>query len=52
MDFARYPLDTENNEYFYVKSFDNIVVDIENFKIRFKKITDSLESVYIYYERI
>ena len=50
MDFARYPLDTKNNDYFYVKSFDNVVVDIENFKNRFENITDSLESVYYYLE--
>lgn len=50
MDFARYPLDTKNNDYFYVKSFDNVVVDIENFKNRFEDITDSLESVYYYLE--
>lgn len=51
MDFARYPLDAGNNDYFYVESLENVVVDVENFKTRFEDIIDSLELVYFRLEK-
>ena len=49
LDFARYPIDTSGNDHFYI-SLDNTVVDVENLKERFKKMNDSLASIFAMYQ--
>lgn len=49
MDFSRYPFATNNHSHFYVETFDNIVVDLENFLERFKEIFYELENLAKYY---
>jgi hypothetical protein len=54
MDFSRYPLGKDNEHHFYVNEFKNVEVDLENFVMRFEKITDRLEAYgdYLYYHEI
>lgn len=49
MDFSRYPFATNNHNHFYVETFDNVVVDLENFLERFKEIFYELENLAKYY---
>ncbi len=46
MDFARYPIDTEGNSYFYVVSQGNVTVDLEVLKEKLQGILDSLDALY------
>lgn len=49
MDFSRYPFDQKYVPHFYITEFDNVVVDLENFVVRFKEIGDSLRQIATYY---
>lgn len=49
IDFARYPTDTNGNPHFYVATYGNVVVDIENLRMHFKEVMDCLESIYLQY---
>lgn len=49
MDFSRYPLDEHYVPYFYINEFDNVVVDLENFIVRFKEIGGNLHAISTYY---
>lgn len=49
MDFSRYPFDQKYNNHFYVENFDNVVIDLENFYIRFEEIGENLKSIAEYY---
>lgn len=49
MDFSRYPFDTDYRNHFYVDEFRNVVVDIENFVIRFKEIYRNLDCISKHY---
>lgn len=46
MDFARYPIDTDGNPYFYVVSRGNITVDLVVLKEKLQGIIDSLDALY------
>ena len=46
MDFARYPIDTDGNPYFYVVSRGNITVDLDVLKEKLQGIMDSLDAIY------
>ena len=50
IDFARYPIDTAGNPHFYVKSMENVVIDIENLAARNVEIKESLEAIYCRFE--
>lgn len=52
IDFSRYPFDNDYINHFYVETFDNVVVDLENYVIRFKEIADSLRQIsnHLYYD--
>lgn len=49
MDFSRYPFNTKYTNHFYINEFDNVVVDLENFLIRFKEIGTNLNSIAEHY---
>ena len=49
MDFARYPIDTDGNPYFYVVSRRNITVDLDVLKEKLQEIIDSLDAIYYMY---
>lgn len=50
MDFARYPIDIDGNEQFYIVLDNNVVIDVENLQNRFKEINESLSSLYSLYQ--
>lgn len=49
MDFSRYPFDNKYINHFYVDTYDNVTVDLENFIIRFTEIGDNLSSIAYHY---
>jgi len=50
IDFSRYPLIKNRNEYhFYLKTYDNVVIDLENFLNVIEDIEDCLDSLAGYY---
>ncbi|WP_052766834.1 hypothetical protein [Sporolactobacillus inulinus] len=49
MDFSRYPLDMNYQSHFYIDTFDNVVVDLENFIDRFKEIRQNLRQIAMHY---
>ncbi|WP_346891224.1 hypothetical protein [Clostridium sp. UBA3887] len=49
MDFSRYPFDQNYNNHFYAETFDNVVVDLENFVQRFKEIGENLKMISEHY---
>ena len=49
IDFSRYPLNNRNEYHFYLKTYDNVVVDLENFVKIIENIRDCLESLADYY---
>ncbi|CEG27139.1 hypothetical protein [Bacillus sp. B-jedd] len=49
MDFSRYPFDTKYVSHFYIETFDNVVVDLENFVERFKEIGQNLNQIASHY---
>ncbi len=54
MDFSRYPINKSYSNHFYVQSVGNVVVDLENFIVRFKDIRSNLESIkdYLFYQEL
>jgi hypothetical protein len=54
MDFSRYPFTKRSGNHFYVDTWYNIEVDIENLKERVKVIFQKLEQYedFFYYERL
>jgi len=50
MDFSRYSMTTEYKNHFYIESLENVIVDLENFALRFteihKKLKDISEELY------
>ena len=53
MDFSRYPFSKKRENHFYVNNWENVEVDLENFKTRIVIIKEKLEnfSDYLYYYR-
>lgn len=49
MDFARYPFDNKYINHFYVDTYDNVTVDLENFMNRFTEIGNNLSSIAQHY---
>lgn len=49
MDFSRYPFDQKYIPHFYINEFDNVVVDLENFIVRFKEIGENLRLLATFY---
>ncbi|WP_017212376.1 hypothetical protein [Clostridium beijerinckii] len=49
MDFARYPFDNKYINHFYVDTYDNVAVDLENFINRFTEIGNNLSSIAQHY---
>ncbi|MFA9466234.1 MAG: hypothetical protein ACERKN_18360 [Velocimicrobium sp.] len=49
MDFSRYPLNNRNEYHLYLKTYDNVVVDLENFLNMVVDIEDCLYSLAVYY---
>ncbi|MDE5781422.1 MAG: hypothetical protein K2I03_08085 [Lachnospiraceae bacterium] len=49
MDFSRYPLDEHYIPHFYINEFDNVVIDLENFIVRFKEIGENLHLISTHY---
>ncbi|WP_396636738.1 hypothetical protein [Maribacter sp. R77961] len=54
MDFSRYPFTKKEGNHFYVDTWNNIEVDLENLKNRITIIYQKLEQYadYFYYERL
>ncbi|PWT28763.1 hypothetical protein [Butyrivibrio fibrisolvens] len=50
IDFARYPVTTAGTQHFYVKSYENEVVDIDNLRKRFSEVMNCLENLFCLYE--
>lgn len=49
MDFSRYPFNTKYVNHFYIDDFDNVTIDLENFILRFKEISTSLNRIAEHY---
>jgi len=49
MDFSRYPFSQDRVPHFYIDTFDNVVVDLENFINRFSEIGNNLNRVATHY---
>ena len=49
IDFSRYPMNNHNEYHFYLKTYDNVVVDLENFISVFEKIRENLNLLANYY---
>ncbi|MCM1084304.1 MAG: hypothetical protein NC393_03625 [Clostridium sp.] len=49
MDFSRYPINEKYMPHFYINEFDNVVVDLENFVVRFNEINEELWLISTYY---
>ncbi|URZ05928.1 hypothetical protein [Clostridium felsineum] len=49
MDFSRYPFNTEYINHFYIDKLDNVVIDLENFLLRFKEIGKNLNTIAEHY---
>ena len=49
IDFSRYPFDKKFRPHFYIITTENVVVDMENFYKRFKKIGHNLNCLSGYY---
>lgn len=47
--FCRYSLNNDLEPQFYINTFDNVVVDLENFLTVFEEIFNNLDSLSIYY---
>lgn len=54
MDFCRYPFTKRDGNHFYVDTWSNIEVDLENLKERISAISQKLEQYadFFYYERL
>lgn len=54
MDFSRYPLSNNYSEHFYVRTYGNIEIDLENLISRLTDIKTSLETFtdYLYYQEL
>lgn len=50
IDFARYPTDINSKSYYYVETYNNEMVDIENLKKNYLEIIESLNSIYLMYK--
>ncbi|WAA12825.1 hypothetical protein [Fervidibacillus halotolerans] len=49
MDFSRYPFDSKLVPHFYIETFNNVVVDLENFINRFEEIEYNLSIIAEHY---
>lgn len=49
MDFSRYPFNQKYVNHFYLDTFDNVVIDLENFIERFTEIGEYLDTIAEYY---
>lgn len=49
MDFSRYPFDMKYVSHFYIDTFENVVVDLENFIKRIKEIGQNLKQISTHY---
>lgn len=49
IDFSRYPLNNHNEYHFYLKKYDNVVVDLENFIVVFRDINNCLSRLAGFY---
>lgn len=49
IDFSRYPVNNCNEYHFYLRKYDNVVVDLENFVERFTRIHNNLRLLAGYY---
>jgi len=54
MDFARYPFTKKYENHFYIDTFENIEIDIENLKNRLEVLYEKLKSYsdYLFYNRL
>ena len=49
MDFSRYPFTNNYISHFYISTFDNVPIDLENFIIRFRDIKKNLNLIACHY---
>lgn len=49
IDFSRYPMNNHNEYHFYLETYENVVVDLENFIVVFEDIRKCLSSLAQYY---
>lgn len=49
IDFSRYPTNNQGEYHFYLKTYDNVVVDLENFVEVISEISENLNSLSNYY---
>jgi len=54
MDFARYPFTKKYENHFYIDTFENVEIDIENLKNRLEVLFEKLKSYsdYLFYNRL
>ncbi len=50
MDFARYPIDSNKNNHFYVEDYENVVIDLEEILIFVDKCKDVFGRMSSYYQ--
>lgn len=49
IDFSRYPINNKDEYHFYMKTYENVVVDLENFIQVFSDIGENLDCLAGYY---
>lgn len=49
IDFSRYPMNNQDDYHFYMKTYENVVIDLENFVKVFTEIGDNLNCLAGYY---
>lgn len=49
MDFSRYPFNQKYVNHFYIDEFNNVVIDLENFIVRFREIHKNLRIIAEHY---
>lgn len=54
MDFSRYPFTSRYENHFYIDCLKNVVIDLENFIIRFETIKEVLDNIasYFFYQEL
>ncbi len=52
MDFSRYPVNNKYEYHFYLQTYDNVVIDLENFIKVFRDISSCLDRLASYYYKL
>lgn len=52
IDFSRYPVNNKYEYHFYLQTYDNVVIDLENFIKVFRDISSCLDRLASYYYKL